>query len=56
MEEGEVKEVEEVKEVKEVEGVKEVEDDWEKAVGWMGKEICGFGEENMKEFSTKLAI
>ena len=39
--EGEVKEVEEVKE--------------RAGVGWMEEEICGFGEDNMKECTTKLA-
>jgi hypothetical protein len=43
--EGEVKEVEEVKEAEEVRG---------RAVGWM-EEICGLGEDNMTEFTTKLA-
>ena len=43
--EGEVKEVEEVKEIEEVRG---------SAVGWMGEEICGFGEDNMRECTTKL--
>ncbi len=44
--EGEVKEVGEVKEAEEVRG---------RAVGWMEEEICGFGEDNMRESSTKLA-
>jgi hypothetical protein len=42
-------------EVKEVEEVKEIEEVREKAVGWMEEEICGFGEDNMKDSSTKLA-
>jgi hypothetical protein len=46
VEEGEVKEVEEVKEKEKVR---------ERAMGWMGEEICGFGENNIREFSTKLA-
>jgi hypothetical protein len=43
---GEVKEVEEVKERGKASG---------REVGWMEEEICGFGEDNMREFSTKLA-
>jgi len=39
----------------EVEEVKEVKEVRERAVGWMEEEICGFGEDNMTEFSTKLA-
>jgi len=46
------KEEDEVKEVKEV---KEIGEAMERAVGWIEKEICGFGEDNMKECSTKLA-
>jgi hypothetical protein len=45
-EQHEVKAVEEVKETEEVRG---------RAVGWMGEEICGFSEDNMRESSTKLA-
>ena len=44
--EGELKEVEEVKGAEEVRG---------RAVWWMEEEICGFGEDNMREFTTKLA-
>ena len=44
--EGELKEVEEVK------GAEEVR---ERAVGRMAEEIGGFGEDNMAEFTTKLA-
>jgi hypothetical protein len=42
-------------EVKEVKVVMEVEEVRERAEGWMGEEICGFGEDNMKDSSTKLA-
>ena len=45
---GELREVKEVKEVKENEAK-------ERAVGWMEGEICGFGEDNMKECITELA-
>jgi hypothetical protein len=43
------REVKEVKEVKEIEEVREI------AAGWLEEEICGFGEDNMREFITKLA-
>jgi hypothetical protein len=40
----------------EVKEVKEMEEAREKAgVGWMEEKVCGFGEDNMKEFSTELA-
>ena len=42
-------------EVKEVGEVYEIEDARERAVGWVEEKICGFGEDNMKEFTTKLA-
>jgi len=41
---GEAKEVEEIEETRE-----------KASVGRMDEEICGFGEDNMKEFSTELA-
>ena len=49
---GEVKEVKQVEEVEELEELEEVS---ERAVGRMGEEICGFGEDNMKDYITKLA-
>ena len=43
-------------EVKEVMQVKEIEEVRERAgVGRWEEEICGFGEDNMKECTTKLA-
>jgi hypothetical protein len=45
----------EVKEAKEKEEVKEIEEAGERAVAWREEEICGFGEDNMKECITKLA-
>ena len=42
-------------EVKEVEEGKEIEEVRERAVGWTEEEICEFGEDNMKEFTTELA-
>ena len=45
----------EVKEVKDVEEVEEIEEVRERAEGWSEEEICGFGEDNMKECTTKLA-
>jgi hypothetical protein len=42
-------------EVKEVKEVKEIEEARERAVGRMEEEICEFGEDNMKNSSTKLA-
>jgi hypothetical protein len=51
----EAEEVKKVKEVKEAEEVKEMEEVRGRAVGRVEEEICGFGEDNMKEFSTKLA-
>jgi hypothetical protein len=50
-----VKQNGEVKEVKEVKDVEEVEEVRGRAVAWMEEEICGFGEDNMKECTTKLA-
>ena len=41
---GEAEEVEEIKEARE-----------KASAGRMDQEICGFGEDNMKEFSTELA-
>ncbi len=46
VEEGEAKEVEELKEIEEVR---------EREVEWVEEEICGFGEDHMRQFSTKLA-
>jgi hypothetical protein len=42
-------------EVKGVTEVKEIEEVRERAVGWMEEEICGFGEDNMREYTTELA-
>jgi hypothetical protein len=42
-------------EAKEAKAVKEMEEVSERAVGWVEEKICGFGEDNMREFTTKLA-
>lgn len=47
-------EAKEAKKVKEMEEVEEIEEVRERAVARV-EEIGGFGEDNMKEYSTKLA-
>jgi hypothetical protein len=42
-------------EVKEAKEVKEIEEVRERVVGWVEEKICGFGEDNMRECTTKLA-